>query len=619
LNVVLTQTQPAITHRERAPARLILAAAAALWLVLCRHLSGEWAINEQYNYGWFVPFFCAYLFWLRWEDRPEPEGRGQKSEVSLPSRSPWHAEAVSRRWLGEGWRSEARRSGALLIVAVFALAILLPLRVFEIGNPDWRPLGWVHAGIVVTLTLLAVWAIGGVPWLRHFAFPIAFILVAVPWVTPIEAPVVQGLMRLVAAVAAEAVNLCGVPAQLEGNLIRVSTGLVGVSEACSGVRALQTALMIGLLFGELKRFTVARRAALVVVAIVLSVVANFCRTFFLVLVAAREGVNAVDRWHDFAGYSIVALVFVGTMAAAAALSKGEWSERGRHDVDGRAGRPSERERVSQSKKSKVKNKAEAQRSEVGSGSSFLISNFYFLLSLLCWLVLVELAAAGWYRAHEHGLVPRTHWSVSWPTAQSGFRDLKIEENVRQTLRFDEGRAARWSLEHSFSPETNPPDLPRLYCTLFFFRWNPGGGTLLRARAHRPDICLPSSGWEQAADDGVRLYHTGPNLALPFRHFEFVRKRRGPFEHDQFAHTFFCLQQDWLEGENSTGARTALVSNKSRDWGVAARVRAVEDGLRDLGQQSLELIIIVPRPVESAAAEAKFAELLPTLIKAEPKK
>jgi hypothetical protein len=35
---------------------------AALWFVLCRHLSGEWSINEQYNYGWFVPFFALYLF-----------------------------------------------------------------------------------------------------------------------------------------------------------------------------------------------------------------------------------------------------------------------------------------------------------------------------------------------------------------------------------------------------------------------------------------------------------------------------------------------------------------------------------------------------------------------------
>ena len=53
--------------------------------------------------------------------------------------------------------------------------------------------------------------------------------------------------RGVAAIAAETMTLFGVPAQLEGNLIRVSSGLVGVNEACSGVRSLQTSLMIGLL------------------------------------------------------------------------------------------------------------------------------------------------------------------------------------------------------------------------------------------------------------------------------------------------------------------------------------------------------------------------------------
>src|SRR5205823_3058179 len=51
-----------------------------LWAVLFRHLSSEWSLNEQYSYGWFVPIFAAYLFWLRWEDRPEA-ARGQRSEV----------------------------------------------------------------------------------------------------------------------------------------------------------------------------------------------------------------------------------------------------------------------------------------------------------------------------------------------------------------------------------------------------------------------------------------------------------------------------------------------------------------------------------------------------------
>ena len=139
------------------------------------------------------------------------------------------------------------------MVSISALLLLFPLRLFEVGNPDWRPLGWLHAAITASITLALLWKIGGKPWLMHFAFPVAFIFVAVPWVSPIEAPIVQGLMRVVASIASETLNLCGIPAQLEGSVIRVNTGLVGVNEACSGVRSLQTSLMIGLLFGELKR------------------------------------------------------------------------------------------------------------------------------------------------------------------------------------------------------------------------------------------------------------------------------------------------------------------------------------------------------------------------------
>ena len=123
-------------------------------------------------------------------------------------------------------------------------------------------------------------------------------------------------MRIVARVAAETAMLLGIPAQVEGNLIRVSTGLVGVNEACSGIRSLQTALMIGLLFGELKRLSILRRVALVAGAIAIALFANFVRAVFLVQVAATENISEVSRWHDIAGYTIIALVFVGTMGLA---------------------------------------------------------------------------------------------------------------------------------------------------------------------------------------------------------------------------------------------------------------------------------------------------------------
>ena len=234
------------------------AALALLWFILCRHLSNEWSANEQYSYGWFVPFFAAYLFWLRLEDRPQPHCGLRIADRGTETRGP--RDRPEPKLESRNSKLEDRAPYFLLSTLAFLLlAALLPVRLFEIGNPDWRPLSWVHAGIVVGLTLLLIWGLGGTPWLKHFAFPVCFIFVAVPWLTPVEEPMVQGLMSIVAAVATEMLQLFGIPAQLEGNLIRVSTGLVGVNEACSGVRSLQTSLMIGLLFGELKRLSVARR------------------------------------------------------------------------------------------------------------------------------------------------------------------------------------------------------------------------------------------------------------------------------------------------------------------------------------------------------------------------
>jgi exosortase len=573
LKAALATPEPIVvsTKRRFVPMALLVAVLAILWFVLCRQLSGEWAVNEQYAYGWFVPFFCSYLFWLRWEDRPQPEATGHRSEV---------------------------RGRIAMLLAAGALFLLLPLRVFEIGNPDWRPLAWIHAAIVVNVTLIALWWAGGRPWVRHFAFPIAFIFVAVPWISPLEHPVVQGLMHAVAAAATEALTLFGIPAQLEGNLIRISSGVVGVNEACSGVRSLQTALMIGLLFGELKRFSPGRRVGLVTVAIALSILANFLRTFLLVLVAADKGIGAVDRFHDITGYLIVALVFLGTLGATTLLAK---------------------TRSQRSEVSRLRGAAASQASQKSDASTFRLHPSA-LIVVFCWLLLVEFASAGWYRAHERNLAPGTRWSVRWPADEQSFRELKISQSVRQTLRFDEGRSVRWDAPASVAAgnraATEPLTIARMHCTLFFFRWNPGGGTLLRARAHRPEICLPSAGWEQTADDGARFYEIQPGVALPFRHLEFMHKQRGRFESDQFAHTFFCLEQDWTESKSSAGARTALVRSQSRDWGVLARVRAVEQGLRDLGQQTMELVFVTSQPLSKETAEEKFAAQLPDLVHVE---
>jgi exosortase len=529
---------------------------AVLWFLLCRQLSGEWSVNEQYSYGWFVPFFALYLFWLRWEDRPEPP----------PPR---------------------KVLSAAILIGVSAFFLLLPIRLFEIANPDWRLLSWVHAASVVTLTLLYIWSIGGSPWLRHFAFPVAFIFVAVPWVTPIEAPIIQGLMRAVARVATETVTLFGIPAQVEGNLIRVTNGLVGVNEACSGVRSLQTSLMIGLLFGELKRLSVSRRAVIVAGSVAIALLTNFLRAVLLVWVAATTTISEVSRWHDLAGYTIVALVFIGTLGLAYLLGKSEV-------------RSQKEEGRSQMSQSAIRN----PQSAIGSS---------YLIFALTWLLFVEIGTAAWYRGHETNLLGSTRWSVRWPEATPHFRTLKIDNEIRRVLRFDDGQAAVWTLPATALPATVPPsNSDKTTCFLYVFRWKPGRNSALLANLHRPDVCLPAIGWTQVADEGVRTYPVTGLFALPFRHFEF--RHTSENSAPKFAHAFYCLTEDRTASAKTTPLQ---IAGSHSAWTRDERIRLALEGRRHLGQQVMEVVFVSSNPISRADAEARLADLVQDIVLTNP--
>jgi exosortase len=565
LNSSLTQAQAVPTKKDRDLLRPALAVAAigALWFVLFRHLSGEWSVNEQYNYGWFVPFFAAYLFWLRWQDRPGTEIQNSKFKIQ-------------------------KRQAIAALVVVPALLLLFPLRLFEIANPDWRPLGWLHAAIAVSVTLALIWKIGGKPWLIHFAFPVAFIFVAVPWVTPIEVPIIQGLMRVVAAVAAETVTLFGIPTQLEGNLIRVTNGLVGINEACSGVRSLQTALMIGLLFGELKRLSVSNRVLLVIGAIAIAFIGNCARAFFLVWIAATQGIAAIGHWHNLAGYTIVAAVFAASLILATLLSRGKPGVR-----------PSQ----------SVRNPPSAIRNPT---SAFILPTSYFVIAL-CWLIFVEVASAAWYRLHERNFVATTRWGVQWPKAAPNFRELKIDDDVRRILRFDQGHAVAWTI--ASSKEASPANSKKIACLLYLFRWNAGRNSVLLANLHRPDVCLPAGGWHQVADAGVRNYPVGDSFALPFRHFEF---RRGtPVDStQQMAHAFYCLSEERVPAPSATGSKSPEMAAAPSTWTRNERVHQVLEGRRHLGQQVMEVVFISREPIPAAYAESRFAKLVHEVVSAD---
>src|SRR5438067_7178934 len=185
----------------------------------------------------------------------------------------------------------------------------------------WHPIIviWAIAFVPVTLTLLACWLAGGGRLLRAELFPILFFLTAVPWPPRFEQPITAGLMQAVAAATAGLLHWFGIPAQTLGGAITLRTGVVGITEACSGMRSLQAGIMFGLAMGEWCLLCPLRRIGLLFVVIALAFATDLIRTLALSLQAEWHGLDAVEKIHDLTGTVAVIVLVIAIWICALAL------------------------------------------------------------------------------------------------------------------------------------------------------------------------------------------------------------------------------------------------------------------------------------------------------------
>ena len=96
------------------------------------------------------------------------------------------------------------------------------------------------------------------------------------------------------------------------------------------------------------------------------------------------------------------------------------------------------------------------------------------MAALSWLLFVEIGTASWYRLHERNLISGIRWNVQWPEQAPNFRKLKIDNEIRAILRFDEGDAAAWTT-------SSPVNAHRAQdCPLFSVRFSVEPGQKQRA-------------------------------------------------------------------------------------------------------------------------------------------
>lgn len=420
------------------------------WYAVIRIMWNDWLHDPQYSYGILVPILVLGLMVRRWGSRPDPR-------VTNPFGS-WMAALIA-------------------VASVAMIALLVP---FSQANPEWRPLAGMGAVAVIVLSLDLVFIVGGRPWLRHFAFPLVFFLIAVPWPRNFENWVMGQLMAWNTAATLEILHWAGCEAAARGNLILLPCGTLGIEEACSGVRSLQSGLMAALFLGEYFRLKCARRLILLLLAVAAALLGNIFRSSFLALMASRNGLTAVGSWHDFAGIMVLLLTFGIVVAGALHLKK---------------------------------NGSVPTRPEPPVLPSWLISRprslvmSVVLAMLVCSLAGTEL----WFYSHE-AREPAASWSLRSRAGLAGVEPVIIPEATLRILFNPEGFSERWMTPLGVQGQ------------VFYFRW-PAGRTAVHAVSmHNPEVCLRNI--------GMRMVNTLAPLSLqrngikiPFRSWLFEQNGR----------------------------------------------------------------------------------------------
>ena len=505
------------------------------WYRLIDSLIPEWSTNAQYSYGWVVPVLCLGLLVRRLQGQTQQssEFRGSNSEGASPS------------WC---------------LPLFLSLAFLyLPTRLIQEAIPEWRLVSWALGMEAAGLTLCAVYFHKGRAWLTHLAFPICFFLVAIPWPTFIETPVIQCLTRASWCLAVELLNWAGIPALQHANIIEVATGTIGVDEACSGIRSFQTSLMISLFFGELYLMNTRRRLLLVPIGFALALVFNVCRVAILGRIAAKSGLAAIAEYHDPAGITITIVCVACLWAAAWVLRKPK------------------------GQKSKVRPIASGSKDapSLPTRPSNFISQRVFIL-LLGWLLFVEVGIAGWYQYREAHITPGPDWTFVPPENNPTLRVIGIDTKIQNLLRFDFGEQVSWD-------ETDGSQWQAFYCN-----WQPGRVAGYLAKRHTPDVCLPAVGCKLISGPKLKVM-TVHGVVFPIRAYVFT---------DNGGQVLNVFQCRWEAG----AATDSFVTDDSASYNL---IRGVWAGRGNRGQKVLELV--VSGQFDSDQSETELLQHLENLI------
>ena len=235
-------------------------------------INGPWQ-TEQEGHG---PLIIAASLWLVWQSR----GKLSSAKIS--------ASPVA------GWT-----------ILLMGLALMFLAR-FQQGLLTFEALSIIPV-IAGCILLFAGW-----PTLRILAFPIGFLLFAVPmpdWV--IDAATVP-LKVFISNMVTRILYAAGYPIAQNGVMIMIGSYQLLVKDACSGMNSIFALSAIGVFYAYAFRWSEKVRSLILLVSIIpITIVANFVRVIALVLIAYHGGPDMLEGVvHDLTGIGLFVVAVI---------------------------------------------------------------------------------------------------------------------------------------------------------------------------------------------------------------------------------------------------------------------------------------------------------------------
>lgn len=387
-----------------------------------RVLFGYWVGSEDYSHGLFVPFISLFLVWQARER--------VKQAATRPS---WWGLAVFAAGLLLYWIGEL---ASLFVVQHVAL---------------WT----VIAGLALSLL--------GLNGVREIAFPLVYLLTSIPLPVFFYAGLSSRLQLWSSALGVGCLQLVGVTAFREGNVIDLGPVQLQVVEACSGIRYLLPLISLALLCAYLFKDAMWKRALLVLSAIPISILVNGFRIGMIGLLVEWQGQGAAEGfYHFFEGWVLFMAslgLLIGEMWMLAKLGSS-------------GNRRSFLDRFTWSVPS-----LHPQAS--GAGLSFSALPFPYLASIA---LLLPTALASTVVVQRVEAAPTRAPFIDFPMHLREWigTSMTLEKQYIEALRFDDYVLAEYR---------NGGEQPVSFYSAYYRSQRKGQS------AHSPSSCLPGGGWE----------------------------------------------------------------------------------------------------------------------------